>query len=352
MKKLIALMLLVAMVLPVLAACGGTNNNSNSNSEATTTKPELSVDEKTRLGIEQVMELKVNFVPGTNNGETSADLKKLTLTSSDSSVVKCNSEKGTITGVKLGTATVTITANDPTTENGTVSVTTEVTVYDPLKGSSAAFFGDSICMASTWDKEHQWWGWAGRINEVYGLNKYKNAGVDGASLSTCRGNNRIINYLNNVIKTGESYHYIVLHGGTNDGWDAVPIGTMSESYNPADFDTSTFAGGLEELFFTAKQNYPNSKIGYIINFRMTYNAGNLKDMTAYYTLAKEICKKWDIPYLDLHFDENFLRAFDYTDRTLLPDLCHPSSIAYEILYQYVAKFMRQLEYGLDVKNQK
>ena len=70
--------------------------------------------------------------------------------------------------------------------------------FDILKGKTAAFLGDSICMASTFDKEHQWWGWAGRISEAYGLGSYVNKGCDGASVSNCREKNRIIFQLERI----------------------------------------------------------------------------------------------------------------------------------------------------------
>ena len=349
MKKLIALLLLIAMLVPTFVACGGgekTNDPAETPKNETPDEPkpdpELSVNEKTALGLEQVLKLEITYVPE-NEGD------KLTFTSSDKTVVSCNSDKGTLTGLKEGTATVTIASPD-----GKMSVTTEVTVKDPLKGASAAFFGDSICMASTHDKAHQWWGWAGRINAAYGLSKYVNKGVDGASLSTVRGTNRVVNYLNSV--KGQKYDFIVLHGGTNDGMDSTPVGVMSDSYKIEDFDTTTFAGGLEELFYTAKMNHPKANICYIINFRIEATGWGplmtVEGMTPYYTLAKEICKKWNIPYLDLFFDTEFCNAFDHTNKNLIPDGVHPNSLAYDILTPYIAQFMRQVSYGINVAEQK
>ena len=346
MKKLVALLLLLALLVPMFAACGGSDDNKSETPPTETLEENsdavLKVAEKTSLGLEQVLKLNVTYVPAKDGDE-------LTFTSSDKTIVKCNSKNGTLTGLKEGTATVTISTPD-----NAMTVTTEVTVKDPLKGASAAFFGDSICMASTHDKVHQWWGWAGRINAAYGLSKYVNKGVDGASLSTVRGTNRVINYLNNI--KGQNYEFIVLHGGTNDGMDSTPVGVMSDSFDVNDFDTTTFAGGLEELFYTARKNHPNSKICYIINFRIeATNWGPLmtvEGMTPYYTLAKEICKKWNIPYLDLFFDKDFCAAFDHTNKNLIPDGVHPNSLAYDILTPYIAQFMRQVSYGIDVANQK
>ena len=379
MKKLIAALLLVSMLLPTFVACTSTdtdtnnenkqdntitdgsqdnstaddsqdNNTSDDSQDNGTTdggnteapkEPELSVAATTALGVNQVLVLELTYVPE-NEGDA------LTFTSSDTEVVACDSAKGTLTGLKEGTATITI--ENP---GKTMTVTTEVTVTDPLKGASAAFFGDSICMASTHDKDHQWWGWAGRISAAYGLSTYINKGVDGASLSTCRPNNRIVNQLKDILNKRAKYTFLVLHGGTNDGMDSAPIGEMSDSFNVADFDTTTFAGGLEELFYYAKQYQkqvnPDVYIGYIINFKIEATSwGPLmttRGMAPYYALAKKICNKWGVPYLDLFSDSEFCKAFKHTDKKLVPDGVHPSSAGYDILYPFIADFMRQLTYG-------
>ena len=365
MKKLIAALLLVSMLLSVFVACGSadTNNKDDQDNNVTdgsqnnsvndgsqgngttdssqindgtveTKEPVLSVAETTALGLNQVLVLELDYVPVVEGDA-------LTFTSSDAEVVACDSVKGTLTGRKEGTATITIENPDKT-----LTVTTEVTVTDPLKGATAAFFGDSICMASTHDKEHQWWGWAGRINAAYGLKSYINKGVDGASLSTCRPSNRIVSQVKSVTT---KYDFIILHGGTNDGMDSAPIGEMSDSYNVADFDTTTFAGGLEELFYYARKQNPNAYIGYIVNFKIEATAWGplmtVRGMAPYYAVAKQICKKWGIPYLDLFSDVEFGKAFKHTDKKLVPDGVHPSSAGYDILYPYIADFMRQLTYN-------
>lgn len=344
MKKVIASLILAATLLTSLTACGGEEKKGTTKeptkpvesivTEEPKPEPELSVAEKTALGIEQVKALEVTFV-GANETDT------LSYSSSNPEVVACDAATGSLSGLALGSATITVTSS----VSG-LTATTEVTVTDPLKGSSAAFFGDSICMASTHDKEHQWWGWAGRINEAYELSNYVNKGVDGASLSTCRENNRIVNQVKG--QAGKRFDFIVLHGGTNDGWDKVDVGSISQGFEPENFDLTTFAGGLEELFYTAKKQFPKSNIGYIINFRMASDIGNLRDMSRYYKVAKAICKKWDIPYLDLYFDEEFCELFQYRTSKYLPDLIHPNSAGYDVLYPYIASFMRQMTYGIDV----
>lgn len=215
------------------------------------------------------------------------------------------------------------------------------TIRAALEGKTAAFLGDSICMASTFDKEHQWWGWAGRIHAAYGLKSYDNKGVDGASISDCRVNNRIIKQLNSIV--GNTYDFVMLHGGVNDAWDSREVGKMSSSFELADFDVSTYAGGLEELFYNAKKHFPTAKIGFIINFRSCSTVGRIGDMTEYFAVAKQICDKWEIPYLDLFFDDDFNEnEMEYKTKNKLDDYIHPNSHGYEVLYPRVAAFMSSL----------
>ena len=105
-----------------------------------------------------------------------------------------------------------------------------------LKGKTAAFLGDSICMASTFDKEHQWWGWAGRIDRDYGFASYVNKGCDGASVSDCRKQNRVIFQLERI--KDMNFDYLMLHGGVNDAWDSREVGKMTDSFAVEDFDNS------------------------------------------------------------------------------------------------------------------
>ena len=210
-----------------------------------------------------------------------------------------------------------------------------------LKGKTAAFLGDSICMASTFDKEHQWWGWAGRIDRDYGFASYVNKGCDGASVSDCRKQNRVIFQLERI--KDQNFDYLMLHGGVNDAWDSREVGQMTDSFDVKDFDISTYAGGLEELFYTAKKYFPETKIGFIVNFRSISTIGRLSDMTEYFETAKKICEKWNIPYLDLFFDDDFNEnVLEYKTKNKLADYIHPNSAGYDVLYPRVAEFMCNL----------
>ncbi|MBR6783805.1 MAG: SGNH/GDSL hydrolase family protein [Clostridia bacterium] len=212
-----------------------------------------------------------------------------------------------------------------------------------LKGKSVIFVGDSLCEAVC---EHndplysQTPGWAGRIiaeKEMTGLNRSKG----GASMSLCRGENTVINQL--IAEKGNKYDYCIIEGGGNDAWDSAPVGAMTEGFE-GPFDMNSFAGGLEATFKYAKENYSGARFGFIVTFQMPIaQFGRMSDMSEYFALSKQICDKWEIPCLDLYFDENLNKYLLKTHTTeCLPDTVHPNSKGYNILTPYIANWMETL----------
>ena len=204
----------------------------------------------------------------------------------------------------------------------------------PLWQKTVLFSGDSICMAS--DRI----GWAGRIGEKYTM-EYVNAGVSGASVSTVRVN-RMIDQIKKY--SANDYDFVILHGGTNDAWSMAPVGEMTDSYALSQFNPDTFAGALEELFYYAKLYYGNAKFGYIINFRFSKDNTNgyLADMTDYVEMTKQICEKWDIPYLDMYNNEELNAALDIDSLNNFKDTVHPNSTGYDIITPYIDTWMNDV----------
>jgi lysophospholipase L1-like esterase len=203
------------------------------------------------------------------------------------------------------------------------------------------FVGDSICEArNEWGKSVV--GWAGRImewNAMGGLNK----GNSGASVSNCRGTNTIINQLKAI--TGKnSYDYVIMHGGVNDAWDEAPIGVITEGFD-AEYDLTTFAGGLEATFKYAKENYTNAYFGYILNFSLpSAKYGKLADMSEYFTIAIQICEKWEVSYLDLYFNDDFNNNIMQTkSMKYLGDFIHPNPAGYDVISPYINAWMKTIK---------
>ncbi|MBQ1205961.1 MAG: SGNH/GDSL hydrolase family protein [Clostridia bacterium] len=211
----------------------------------------------------------------------------------------------------------------------------------PLYQKKILFVGDSITEARCeWNQGKTIVGWPGRIiegNDMLGINK----GVSGASVSNCRGGNTILAQLQAERKN--NYDFVIIHGGVNDAWDAAPVGTITEGFD-AKFDFSTFAGGLETTFKYAKENFKDAQFGYIINFKINRaGIGKLTDMTEYFDMAKQICEKWQIPYIDLYTDEDFNNnQLQYKRTTNLPDLIHPNSKGFDIIAPVINDWMETI----------
>ena len=208
-----------------------------------------------------------------------------------------------------------------------------------LKGRSVLFLGDSI-VSSQRDTSLFYCGWADRIGIVNGMN-YINKGKSGTSMST-KKNDRIITYLKEM--AGNDYDYIITNGGVNDAWVSAPVGTVSNGFYIDDFDTSTFAGALEEFFFFAREIYPDSIIGYICTFSMpAAKGGNLADMSAYYDVAKQICKKWDVHCLDIYNNTEFCKNVLKTHTTqYMADNVHPNGAGVDLIYPLIEEWMKSL----------
>lgn len=224
---------------------------------------------------------------------------------------------------------------------------------NPLKGQHALFVGDSITNAAkdTYKKS----GWAGRIGRE---NKmiWKNAGINAASVSTIRGSNQIVTQIIN--SRSHKYDYVILHGGVNDAMDSAPIGNITSSFNVTKFNNSTFAGGLEELFCYTYKCFYGAKIGYIVNYATPNSnwGGETKDMSSYFNMAKKICEKWSIPYIDL-FDGKVevngkLLSYSYDILKMDTSEClydcdlgevHIGGKGYDVISPYIADWMKTLK---------
>ncbi len=239
---------------------------------------------------------------------------------------------------------------------GNISTMDKFYVYktsnEEVSGESILFVGDSITNAIKDDGNKS--GWAGRVGNSLKM-AWTNAGVSGASVSTIRPGNRVLTQLQAHKNT--EFDYVILHGGVNDAMDNGPVGRMSDSYNVEDFDTTTFAGGLEELFAYAIKEYEGSRIGYIVNYATPNSTwgGSTKDMSAYFTVAKQICDKWDIPYLNLYdgtvnvdgeelsYSYDILEM-DKADSLYAKDLgeVHIGGVGYDRISPYIAQWVQTL----------
>ena len=204
-----------------------------------------------------------------------------------------------------------------------------------LSGKSALFLGDSITYgARDRAKLYGAGGWAGRIGYHAGMNVTNN-GVSGACITTARVESHSSGHYiyNNLVKTeGTTYDYVIMHGLFNDASIPVEVGTPQgmANFKVENADVTKFATALELLFYTARKQNPDAKLGYIVNF----HTDRAVDQGPYVDVAIQICNDWGIPYLDLYNLAGFSVEFD--------DGLHPSSKGYDSMYTIVANWMATL----------
>jgi lysophospholipase L1-like esterase len=155
-------------------------------------------------------------------------------------------------------------------------------------------------------------------------------------------------------KKAEDVDLIILEGGVNDAWGATdgsgvyaPVGRMTDSFDVKDYDITTFAGGLEELFYYANEQFPNAQIVYISMFYMPKapaSINRVSDMEEYYAEAEKICEKWGVAYLDLYHNEELSTKLcvEQESSNYLRDPVHPNANGYDVMTPYIAEFLESL----------
>ncbi len=221
----------------------------------------------------------------------------------------------------------------------------EVQEGSVLNGLNALFMGDSIT-AGSYDvmNPSQGKSWAGRIAASTGLN-IENAGVGGAAIATRTNDTRWIfdQYTKNK---GSAYDLVVMGGGVNDARSKLNIGQILETDDlselEASVDLSTFAGGMQWLFANVRSNWANAKLFYVANFRLDgCTTGYAKDMSAYFAVAKELCERYGIVYIDLYNNTELNMLLQSVDTRYMPDLLHPTSDGYDLIVPYIQEVLEK-----------
>lgn len=213
-------------------------------------------------------------------------------------------------------------------------------IGNALKGRNLLTIGDSLCAAAKDEMVDGMRGWARRIRDQYEANVF-NAGIGGTALSDCRMSREKATEYHQIFKQitrfkGFEYDYILLEGGGNDAWDKAPIGEVSDSFDPKDFDLTTYAGGLEMTIYTAVKEFGDTAaIGYMSIFKTPHFFRTLFSGD-YFEVGKAICEKWGIPYLDT-YNEMELDTVRYT-----VDGIHANKEGYDVLAPYINAFMPKL----------
>lgn len=256
----------------------------------------------------------------------------------------------------------------------TVNAVSEVLTNDkifntnPLLNKIVAFDGDSISYGAN---DTQGRGWGSRIGNNNKLTWF-NVSVTGGTIAVVPNKHNLCTYIDELHTNHPNLDYFIFDGGTNDadnlgenGIGEIATITYAGKEFPdfrGNYDTSTFCGGFETLIFKALQYYPNAKIGYIIAPKMGVWGGSSvnamllpKIREQYFEKAREICKKWGVPYIDL-WQECTLNPclLSQFNRDLTPeqnialghpyssDAQHPNYIGYDMISPIIEKWMKTL----------
>ena len=212
-----------------------------------------------------------------------------------------------------------------------------------LYGKGALFIGDSICFGVGDTPEGR--GWAQRIGFKYDMD-WINAAHGGATIAQDPDVVNIPGQLDYDYLEGRTIDYVIIEGGINDAARNsnsaadCPLGEISDSTNPEDFDQTTFAGALEALLYNVKTQYPEAKVGFLTTYQVDWIPSG-----PYMELAKEICDKWDVPYLDLYGDAAVNEQL--AAGGMQSDGLHMNAAGYEIVTPLVEEFMLEISHTYD-----
>ena len=225
---------------------------------------------------------------------------------------------------------------------------------NPLTGKTVVFDGDSICHGTSVGLADltYGYGWAGRIgipNKMTWLNEGKSGGVITSGLT---GRHCLCENIDNIHANTPTLDFLILEGGTNDA-DLLReegVGTYEMDDYGGNYDTTTFSGALETLFYKAINYYPAAKIGYIVAHKMPSS----KLRRVFFDRAVEICEKWGIPYLDLwngaplnsklsaHWDKNLDAQGNIDAGKLYTDGQHLTAAGYDVITPKIEAWMKTL----------
>ena len=218
----------------------------------------------------------------------------------------------------------------------------------PFYGKKALFIGDSISYGSydtppTYSNPSA--SWARRLALATGLIP-TNVSYPGASVGKNSNCKWIYEIFNTEYISKKTYDMIVFHGGVNDARQGVAVGEALSSDTDRkilaeDERLATFAGSLQLIFHKAREKWPEAELYYVANFKLVSDSLKGRDMNDYLTQAKILCAEYGVHYIDLFDDETLYDTFDYTSKDILPDLIHPTSPTYDLLFPTILRLFNE-----------
>lgn len=244
-----------------------------------------------------------------------------------------------------------ITVNPGTSVGGVENI-----LYD----KTAVFLGDSICAGTTTlaSAPEYGYGWGGLIGEKNKM-AWRNFGKNGGTVTLIPEVGEGLWLMTQVEAIKSVYpnpDYIIFDGGANDADRMKETGKGEISSDFKTFDTTKFSGAFEALILKLLTDFPKAKIGYVTTPKMGgWNDDfNSRNYVPYFERAKEICKKWGVPYIDLwnetplnprlitHYDSSLSADEANIAEKFYTDGQHLTLAGYKMLQNPIEEFMRRL----------
>lgn len=157
------------------------------------------------------------------------------------------------------------------------------------------------------------------LSQTNGWNTVKYA-VSGTTLVDNGSTSYIQRML--TIPTTVSMDHFTCQLSTNDASQGKPLGTISESENLSDFDTTTIIGAMEYIISYAKQTW-DCPVSFYTN--PYYNNNNYVNMVnALYRLQD----KWDVGIIDFYNFKGMTPLSATTMKSYMADDIHPNATGY------------------------
>lgn len=184
-----------------------------------------------------------------------------------------------------------------------------------LSGKTGIFLGSSV----TYGYGSLGVSFVDFLEKTDGINAVKEA-VSGTTLVD-NGKNSYVARMK-TIDTDLKADFFMCQLSTNDATKNLTLGTVSESYNIADFDTSTVIGAAEYIIAYAKSTW-NCPVIFYTQARYDSEAyGKMVDMIF------ELKEKWGITVIDFWHNEQINSITDAEKKLYLIDNIHPTRAGY------------------------
>lgn len=204
------------------------------------------------------------------------------------------------------------------------------TLTNPYKNKTIVAFGDSILAG---------WGWKEGtgiitpLKERYNGATWINNAESGSNMAVTSNPSHTPIVTKIASYTGAA-DAIIIDGGVNDINNGIPMGSIATDYD-AVYNTGTFCGALESALQYIMDRYPLSVKLYMIPHSFGKNNSTIDSV---YEKAIEICKKWNMPYLDMRlYSQMAMTAanknkYTYNQNSKKGDGVHPNETWYRTFY--------------------